>query len=82
MYTTVANKIITKKQILKKKTEKAVIEDIQSVVIDGNSIYYIMFEDNPKIYTANITVSNTLPFLEPGDEIEYMASDSMIILIK
>lgn len=64
------------------KTEKAVIENIQSVVIDGNSIYYIMFEDNPKIYTANITISSTLPFLEPGDEIEYMASDSMIILIK
>lgn len=42
---------------------------INSAVIDGNSVYYIMSKEDGKIYTANIEISDKLPLITGGDEI-------------
>lgn len=51
----------------------AAIADIAQAVVDGSTHYYFRFENNPAIYTATITLSEELPFLEVGDvvTIEY-----------
>lgn len=51
---------------IKPETAEGVIEKINSAVIDGNTIYYIKLENNDKIYTAKVTVSDKLPFTEKG----------------
>jgi len=47
----------------------AKITDIQSVVIEGNTYYYILLEGQGDVFTANISKSERLPFLKIGDEI-------------
>lgn len=44
------------------------IINIESAVVGGNTVYYIML-DNNNVYTATITVSDALPFLSAGDRI-------------
>jgi hypothetical protein len=48
---------------------KAKITDIQNVVIEGNTYYYILLEGQGDVFIANISESETLPFLKIGDEI-------------
>jgi len=48
---------------------KAKITDIQNVVIEGNTYYYILLEGQADVFTANISKSERLPFLKIGDEI-------------
>lgn len=48
---------------------KAKITDIQNVVIEGNTYYYILLEGQVDVFTANISKSERLPFLKIGDEI-------------
>ncbi|EHQ90908.1 hypothetical protein [Desulfosporosinus youngiae] len=47
----------------------AKITDIKNLVIEGNTYYYILLEGQADIYTANISLSERLPFLKIGDEI-------------
>ena len=54
---------------IKPETAEGVIEKINSAVIDGNTIYYIRLENDEKIYTAKVTVSDRLPFTEKGEAI-------------
>ena len=52
------------------KTKEITIEKIESVVIDGNTIYYIKDTENKK-YKASIKISQeTLPFLISGDKMK------------
>ena len=51
------------------KMKVITIQKITSVVIDGNTYYYIMDEEE-KQYKASIKVSNKLPFIGVGDRIE------------
>lgn len=46
------------------------ITDIQSVVISGNTYFYILLDGKTDVFRANITVSEKLPFLKIGDEIQ------------
>ena len=46
------------------------ITDIQSVVIEGNTYFYILLEGQANVFTANISKSERLPFLKIGDEIK------------
>ncbi|AGA68286.1 hypothetical protein Desdi_0759 [Desulfitobacterium dichloroeliminans LMG P-21439] len=46
------------------------ITDIQSVVIGGNTYFYLLLEGQKDVFRANITVSEKLPFLKIGDEIK------------
>ncbi len=50
------------------------IESISSAVVDGNTCYYIMLKGSDTVYTASITVSNTLPFLKTGDQVTVISS--------
>ena len=61
-----------------------VIEDIQSVVIDSNTLYYIKAKDEEKILSASINVDPRLAFIKAGDTIEVSGSDmgSVFVITK
>ena len=50
-------------------TVEAVIDAIESVVVDGDTVYYIKLVDDSSIYTATISAGDELPFMAPGDEV-------------
>lgn len=46
------------------------IDKIQSVVIDGNTIYYIMVKDDSSVYIGNAkTLGASIVFAKPGDSL-------------
>ncbi len=51
--------------------------NIESAVVDGNTVYYIML-DNYKVYTASISVSDSLPFIASGDSLSIKAADKSV----
>ena len=53
------------------------ISDIASAVKDGNTLYYILV--GGEIYTANISVSDILPFLKAGDKVVFDANADNVI---
>lgn len=61
-----------------------VIEDIQSVVIDGNTLYYIKAKDEEKILSASINIDPRLAFVKIEDTIEVSGSDmgSVFVITK
>ena len=64
-------------------TESITIKEINDVVIDGNTYYYIVDTNNKK-YKASIKINNNLlPFLEEGSTIEvsYLKEQEVIDLI-
>lgn len=50
------------------KTNKIIIKDIRTSVIDGNTYYYILDSNNNK-FRVSIKVNNIIPFLNNKDEI-------------
>ena len=58
------------------------IENIQSVIIDGNSLYYILFEGDTEIYNASILVSETLAFAKPQDRVKVKVEGQRVIEIE
>lgn len=58
-----------------------VIEDIQSVVIDGNTLYYIKAKDEEKILSASINIDPRLAFVKIGDTIEVSGSDKGSVFV-
>ncbi|MBQ2816184.1 MAG: CvpA family protein [Clostridia bacterium] len=61
----------------KTKQFTSTIEDISSAVVDGNTVYYIILDDN-QIYTAQIGISDILPFLVVGDNVGVTANGEKI----
>lgn len=59
---------LTEEQILK---DSGLIEDIYSVVIDGNTHYYFTLENKDEIFISPISLSENLPFLKIGDPISF-----------
>lgn len=58
------------------------IKSINTAIIDGNTIYYLVDKENKK-YTASITVAkNVLPFLKSGDKIDITCTESEVSIIK
>lgn len=47
----------------------AKITDIQNLVIEGNTHYYILLEGQENVFTAGIAISERLPFLKIGDQV-------------
>lgn len=43
------------------------IENIQAVVVEGNTVYYMMIDG--KVYQADISLHEKLPFINSGDEV-------------
>ena len=52
------------------------IVDIQSVIIDGNTVYYMLIDDSKDVYMATANVSQRLPFMKSGEtvNVEYTQS--------
>ena len=44
------------------------VQDIQGVVINGNTIYYLLVDD--KVYRAPASIQNRLPFLQKEQQVE------------
>lgn len=66
----------------KPKTAEGVIENINSAVIDGNTVYYIKLENNDLIYTAKVTVSDKLPFTEKGQSVKFTLNGNTVTKIE
>lgn len=67
------NVATTVKEVEEPKEEfelTAKITDIQNVVIEGNTFYYMLLEGQQGVFRANISKSAKLPFLKTGDEIK------------
>ena len=56
------------------KTNKIVIKDINTAVINGNTYYYILDTDNNK-YRVSISVNDIIPFLNEEDKINVTYED-------
>ncbi len=67
---------------IKAETAEGVIEKINAVVIEGNTIYYIKLADNDKIYTAKVTVSDLLPFTEKGQSVALTLNGTTVTKIE
>ena len=46
------------------------ISSINSAVKEGNSVYYFKLEGDDHIYIADLSLSNSLPLVQAGDEVE------------
>ena len=57
-----------------------IITDIQPVVREGNTVYYIKVRGKSETYKADISVSDELPFLKVEDMIHFRADDLLEIL--
>lgn len=49
------------------------VEAIENVVVSGNTYYYFTLTDDrtDSVYTAAITVSERLPFVQAGDSVSF-----------
>lgn len=55
-----------------------VIENINSAVVSGNTVYYIRFADDEVVYTAVVTKSDLLPFAKAGQTVELVLKGNVI----
>lgn len=55
------------------ETVSGTVEAIENVVISGNTYYYFTLTDDrtDSVYTAAITVSERLPFVQAGDSVSF-----------
>lgn len=62
-----------------KETSKVTgtVVDIKSAVVGGNTTYYILLDDN-NLYTASITVSDSLPFIKSGDKVTLTVTENTV----
>ncbi|MBQ3547545.1 MAG: CvpA family protein [Clostridia bacterium] len=67
---------------IKPETAAGIIEKINSAVIDGNTTYYIKLENDEKIYTAKVAISDRLPFTEKGDGVTLTLNGTTITKIE
>ena len=57
------------------------ITDINSAVKEGNSIYYFKIDGADQIFIADISLSNELPLLKAGDQVEVQYIDGKTSVI-
>ena len=50
-------------------TVSAIVSKVSSAVVDGNTCYYILLEDNNQVFTIPVSLSDRLPFLSVGDTV-------------
>jgi len=51
------------------KQVTGIIQQISSVVVEGNTCYYILLEQDPTVYIAQVSVSEYLPFSQVGTQV-------------
>jgi len=69
-------------QVKKGEQKTGVIDDIQEVVIDGNSYYYLKLVNDQEIYKALVSVNDGLPFFKIGDTISFTYNGDQINFVK
>ena len=59
------------------------ITTINSAVKDGNSVYYFKLEGHEQIFIADLSLSNNLPLVQVGDEVEvqFLSNDHKSVVI-
>lgn len=59
------------------------ISSINSAVKEGNSVYYFKLEGDDHIYIADLSLSNFLPLVQAGDEVEiqFISNEHQSIVI-
>jgi hypothetical protein len=55
-----------------------VIANITSAVVEGNTVYYIKFENDSNVYTVLVTKSDLLPFSQKGDSVTFTVNGKII----
>lgn len=65
-------------QIYEDKLEHGIIEDIQSVVIDGNTHYYFTLTNSDKVFVANLKLSERLPLIKAGSIISFTYHEKQV----
>lgn len=58
-----------KPEEVKPITASGKISAVSSAVVDGNTAYYILLENNDKVFIAEVTLNNRLPFMKTNDNI-------------
>ena len=66
---------------IKPEIAEGIIENINSAVIDGNTVYFIKLENDETIYTAKVTVSDNLPFTEKGQSVKFTLNGQTVTKI-
>lgn len=63
----------TAKEPAASETVSGTVEAIENVVVSGNTYYYFTLTDDrtDSVYTAAITVSERLPFVQAGDSVSF-----------
>jgi hypothetical protein len=54
-------------------TVSGIVEEIDEAVVSGNTCYFIKLQNNPEIYSASITVSEKLVFVDEGETVTFTA---------
>lgn len=68
-------------EVLKEKTVEGTVKRIDWSIVNNETIYYIMLNENDKvIFTVNASVANTLPLTQVSDNVSitYKAKDNTI----
>ncbi|MEG0238654.1 CvpA family protein [Anaerorhabdus sp.] len=60
---------------------EGVVTQIQDVVIDGNTYYFITVQDDQTIYKAIVTLDDRLPFIQVGQTISFSSVNGEILII-
>lgn len=55
------------------------IAAINSAVLDGNTHYFILLENDDDVYTVSVNLSDMLPFAEVGDRITMTVAQDMTV---
>ncbi len=67
---------------VKEQTVSGVIADIRSVVVDGETNYYILLQNDASVYVAQVGLNSRLPFAKAGDSVTMVytaATDAMTV---
>lgn len=62
-------------ELIGNKTKEGIVDEIYSVVVDGNTYYYFKLKGDTQVYTASIKLSEKLPFLKSGDLVTITYAD-------
>ena len=65
-----------------KQEVTGVIANINSAVVDGNTVYYLKLENDEKVYTVIVTKSDLLPFAKKGDTVKLTLNGKVIDTIQ
>ncbi len=69
---------ITELPETEKQEVTGVIANINSAVVEGNTVYYLKLENDANVYTVLVTKSDLLPFAEKGDNVKLTLNGKVI----